>query len=263
MNRTLRPLLTAVRRRLRVAWAVATAQLVAPLVAAIALVLLVVARFTDLPWAEPAALWLAAGVAIALVGYAVFRPVTDVVAARAADRGLGTGDAFATALELDGAAGDATDTDFHRRVLERAGRLAADADPSAAVRYRWYRRPTAATAILAPAALVLALVANPQDAAREQRARDRERIEATADVLRAEAERLAEQPGGEEAARRLEELADELDHTDDLDRAEELADEAAAELRDQVGDNLLGEKAASEGLSHSLEHNPLPGAQAE
>ena len=191
MNRALRPLLLSVRRRLRVAWAVATAQLLAPVVAAIALLLVLLGRLTDLPWAEPAALWLAVGAALAVALYALLRPVGDPVVARAADRGLRTGDAFATSLELDGAAGDSVDDEFRRRVHERAGRLAEHADPAAAVRYRWYRRPTAATAVLAPAALLLALVANPQDAARAQRAQDRERIEATADVLRAEAERLS------------------------------------------------------------------------
>ena len=71
MNRALRPLLLSVRRRLRVAWAVATAQLLAPVVAAIALLLVLLGRLTDLPWAEPAALWLAVGAALAVALYAL------------------------------------------------------------------------------------------------------------------------------------------------------------------------------------------------
>ena len=60
MNRSLNPLFSAVRRRLRVAWALTTLQLVAPLVALVALALVMAARYFDLPWAEPAAFWLAA-----------------------------------------------------------------------------------------------------------------------------------------------------------------------------------------------------------
>ncbi len=94
-------LLAAVRRRLRLAWAVATAELVAPLVAGVALVLVIVGRFRPWSWPEPAALGVA-GASVALLVLAVLAlrvPLT--VAARAADRGLSTGDAFFTALELD------------------------------------------------------------------------------------------------------------------------------------------------------------------
>jgi hypothetical protein len=49
-------LLAAVRRRLRLAWGVATAELVAPVVAGVALMLVVVGRFRPWSWPEPAAL---------------------------------------------------------------------------------------------------------------------------------------------------------------------------------------------------------------
>ena len=50
MNTTLIPLFRAVRRRLRVAWALTTLQLVAPLVALGALGLVLAGRFFDLAW---------------------------------------------------------------------------------------------------------------------------------------------------------------------------------------------------------------------
>lgn len=258
MNRNLTPLFRAVRRRLRVAWALATLQLVAPLVALACLALVVVARYFDLPWAEPAALWLAVGVAAAVIGYALVCRVPDMLVARAADRGLRTRDAFATSLELEG-----RDDDFADRVRARAGELAAVSAPKEAVRFRLLRKPTGIAAIVAPAALALALIANPQDALRQHRADDKAAIEATADVVKAEAERVAQQPGGAKAAERLQQLAEDLAKTDSLEKADEVLDKAAAELRQQVGDDLLAKKAATEGLQHSLENSPLPGASSE
>lgn len=259
MNRTVTPLLNAIRRRLRLAWAVATLQVVAPLVAGAALALVVAGRMFDIPNSDVAALWLVATVVVLVAGYAMFCKVPEMVVARAADRGLGTRDAFATSLEL----ADQSDDDFSQRVQIRASELAAVSTSKAAVPLRWRRRPTGIAMLVAPAAIALALMANPQDAMREDRARDEAAIEATADVLRSEAERIAQQPEGAEAAARLEQLAADLEKADSLDKAQELLDQAAAELREQVGDDLLAKKAATEGLQRSLENSPLPGSSAE
>jgi hypothetical protein len=184
-----------------------------------------------------------------------------LLVARAADRGLATRDAFATSVELrDGQHSEAAG-DFQRRVHERALELADLATPAQAVRFRLLRKPTGIAALVAPAALVLALIANPQDALREQRADDKAAIEATADVMEAEAERLAAEPGGKEAAERLEQLAEDLRQTDSLEEADELLDEAAAELRDEVSDDTAGPAAATEGLQRSLETTPAPWRQ--
>ena len=258
MNTTLIPLFRAVRRRLRVAWALTTLQLVAPLVALGALGLVLAGRFFDLSWAEPSALVLVASVVALVTGYALVCRVPDLLVARAADRGLRTRDAFATSLEL----ADHHD-DFADRVRHRAQELADVATPKEAVRYRLLRKPTGIAALIAPAALVLAFIANPQDALRERRADDRAAIEATADVLRAEAERIAELPGGQDAADRLAQLADELSKTDSLEKADDLLQEAAAELGEQTGPDTLAKTAATEGLQRSLENSPLPGASSE
>ncbi|MEQ1702805.1 MAG: hypothetical protein ABMA25_22070, partial [Ilumatobacteraceae bacterium] len=258
MNRHLTPLFRSVRRRLRVAWALTTLQLFAPIVALGALALVLAARFFDLPWAEPAALVLVGAAVVGVLVYAAVCKVPDMIVARAADRGLQTRDAFATSLELEG-----SDGEFAQRVRHRAAELADVAAPKEAVHYRLLRKPTGIAAVIAPAALMLALIANPQDALREQRAEDTAAIEATADVLRSEAERIAEQPGGEQAAERLQQLADELSKTDSLEKADDLLQEAAAELRDEVGTDTLAKKAATEGLQRSLENSPLPGASSE
>src|SRR5688500_12873791 len=100
MNAGFGPLLLAVRRRLRLAWALATGQLFAPLLAVLLVLLVVVARLRPWTWPEPVALVLGAIALPALVAAALLLRVSPVVAARAADRGLETGDAFSTALEL-------------------------------------------------------------------------------------------------------------------------------------------------------------------
>lgn len=259
MNRTVTPLFNAIRRRLRLAWAVATLQVVAPMVALAALAMVVAGRMFDIPASDIVALWMVTGVVVLIGGYAVFCRVPEMLVARAADRGLGTRDAFATSLEFT----DETDDDFAQRVQARAQELAAVSTSKAAVPLRLRRRPTGIAVLVAPAAIVLALMANPQDAMRQDRARDAAAIEATADVLRSEAERIAQQPEGAAAAERLEQLAADLEKTDSLDKAQELLDQAAAELRDQVGPDLLAKKAATEGLQRSLENSPLPGTTHE
>jgi hypothetical protein len=258
MNPSLTPLFRAIRRRLRVAWALTTLQLSAPLVALGALALVLAGRFFDIAWAEPAALLLVAAVVAVVTGYALVCRVPDLLVARAADRGLRTRDAFATSLELAG-----HDDDFADRVRHRAQELAGVAEPKEAVHYRLLRKPTGIAALIAPAALVLAFIANPQDALRERRANDAAAIEATADVVEAEAQRIAELPGGQDAAERLQQLADELSNTDSLEMADELLQEAEAELRNEVGTDTLATTAATEGLQRSLENSPLPGASSE
>lgn len=254
MNRSVTPLLHAVRRRLRVAWALATMQVVAPLVATAALALVLAGRVVDFPASDVAALWVAIAAVIGIGIYAAVCKVPAMLVARAADRGLGTRDAFATSLEFAGH----TD-EFAQRVERRADELASVSTARAAVPYRWRRRPTGLTLVIAPAALVLALMANPQDAKRHDRERDRARVAATAEVVRAEAERIAQLPEASDAAARLEELAAQLENADSLEEAQELIDQAVAELRELVGDDLLARKAATEGLQRSLENSPLPG----
>jgi hypothetical protein len=219
---SLTPLIHSIRRRLRLAWAVATGQLAAPLVAAAALGLVLLGRFFPIAWTDQAALWLALAALLCIVGFATFTPIPDQVVARAADRGLHTRDAFATSLELRDQHGEMTD-----RVHQRAASLADGALSRAAVPLHLYRRPLVIALLLGPLAVLLAVWANPQDDRRAEERADRAAIEATADVLRADAARIAEQPGGTEAAERLERLADELSRTDDLTKAEQLLDDAA------------------------------------
>jgi hypothetical protein len=258
MTPSLEPLLASIRRRLRMVWALATAQVIAPAVALVALLLVLAGRFLPWSWPEHAALAVVVAAALLIVAFATASRIPDLVVAKAADRGLSTKDAFSTSLELHD-----SDNLFTDRVHERAAVLARHATADAAVPIPFYRRHVVTAAVLGPAAVVLALIANPQDRLREQREADEAAIEATSDVIRAEAERIAAAPEGSAAAERLQRLADELAQAEDVTEAEELLSQAEAELRSEVSDDLLAKKAASEGLARSLENAPLPGASSQ
>ena len=92
-------LLRRVRRRLRLTWFVAVAQWLGPAIAVAALVVVALGFVRPWSWPEPAALVLAGGSVVAIALAALIVRITPAVAARAADRGLATHDAIATALD--------------------------------------------------------------------------------------------------------------------------------------------------------------------
>ena len=247
-------LLRRVRRRLRTAWALETLQLVAPIVAVAALLLVAIGWFTPWWWTEPAAIGLAAVTVLAVGGYAVFARISDRTAARAADTGLATRDAFATALEI---AED--DEPFGTRVRQRAVAIAHNADAKAAIPYRSHPSRVLMAAAVVPCALALALITSPQDEEREERAQIAAITDDAAARLEAEATELAADPAGADAAAELSELADELRRADDLTEASELARTAADALTPDP--ELLGTKAAVQGLDHNVANEPLAGAE--
>src|SRR5207253_459461 len=106
----------------------------APAIAATVLAFVLVGRVRPWAWPEQAALLLVAAAVPVLAVAGVARRVPPGVAARAADRGLETGDAFATALELD--AGRLPDGPLADRVRRRAAALAAGRRAGDAVRFR-------------------------------------------------------------------------------------------------------------------------------
>ncbi|MDQ6724658.1 MAG: hypothetical protein M3066_00555, partial [Actinomycetota bacterium] len=224
-------LLAGVQRRLRLAWAVATAELVGPAVAGLALLMVLVGRVRPWAWPEPGALALA-GAAVAGLGVAVLAlRVPDAVAARAADRGLVTGDAFFTALEIDARGADGP---FADRVRARAGRLAAAHRPADAVPVRLHRRPLGAVVLLAAAATVLALTSNAQDGVRRRHDAEHVALAGEAAKLRTAAGDLRgtspTPPGQDAIARRLEELARQLAQAPDLAAGRQALDAAARDL---------------------------------
>ncbi|HEX2118320.1 MAG TPA: hypothetical protein VHF91_03985, partial [Acidimicrobiales bacterium] len=255
-------LLTGVRRRLRLAWGVATAEVVAPLLAGVALLLVLVGRFRPWSWPEPAALVLSGAAAVCLGLAVVALRIPMTVAARAADRGLATGDAFFTALELD--ARGTVDGPFPQRVRDRAARLAIGSRPVDAVPVRFHRRPLVVVAVISAAAVALAVTVNPQDAVRRRQAAEQRALDEEAAKLNEAAAELRRTPqvapGQEAVARRLEELARQLAQAPNLAAGREALDAAARDLSSRISSDLLAEKAAVRGLDRSLGSTPLPGA---
>ena len=251
-------LITAVRRRLRLTWTAATLQWAAPAVAIAALALVMIGRLRPWAWLEPAALVVAVVVVVGVAIGAVLVRIPDLVAARAADRGLHTRDALAAALEVGDEPGP-----FTARVQARATEAAAGASAREAVPMPRALRRMAASSVLAAGALGLAWMPNPQDDVRRDRAAEQAALEAEADDLREAADALDELPGAGEAeaalAEQLRALADEMDDASSLEEGLAALTEAQAALEAQIPADLLARKAATTGLDRSLEAAPLPG----
>ncbi|HZI38099.1 MAG TPA: hypothetical protein VFF24_07315, partial [Acidimicrobiia bacterium] len=260
MNAGFGPLLLAVRRRLRLAWALATGQLFAPLLAVLLVLLVVVARLRPWTWPEPVALVLGAIALPALVAAALLLRVSPVVAARAADRGLETGDAFSTALELD--SGRLPDGPLADRVRARAALLASGRRAADAVRLRFEPRRLALSGVLVLVAVGLAVLPNHQDDVRRRRVAEQELAKQEAEALRKAAQALPTGADGKksEAAKALEALARELERSSDLEKAKKAVEAAAAKLATSLDPNFLSQKAALKGLERALGTRPLPGA---
>ncbi|MFN0091505.1 MAG: hypothetical protein ACKVWR_14755, partial [Acidimicrobiales bacterium] len=260
--RPMRRLLKRARRRLRVVWAAATAQAAAPLVAAAALTLVALGWAAPVAWAAPAAAMLPLLAAAAVLLVAVVFPIPDRLAARAADRGAGAGDVFATALELGG-----RDDMLASLVRSRAADAARAVDVRRAFPLRLQGRRLAATGVLVLCAAALAATAGPQEAARrrqeaEQAVLDREaaQLRADASALRADAVRSVDALQVEArraAADRLEALAQELERSGSLRAGQEALGRARAELSASLSPGYLSEKAAAQGLERSLAAQPL------
>jgi hypothetical protein len=251
-------LLAAVRRRLRWTWTVATLHWVGPAVALVALGVVLVGRLVPWAWPERTALAVPVLVVVAVVVVARAVRIPDIVAARSADRGLGTHDALAAALEV----GD-TPGALPERVRARAASVASGASARAAVPAPRARRRLAVTGLASVCTIGLAWLPNPQDEVRRERALEQAALEAEADDLREAAAALEERPGAGEAERALAEelraLADELDEAGSIDEAQEALADARAELQAQVPTDFLAQRAAATGLDRSLEAAPLPG----
>ncbi len=238
------------RRRLRLAWLVATGELTVPVVGAAAVGLVLVGWLMPWRWPEPAALAVPVAVAVGLVGYAVVFRVSDFKVARALDRGLEQHDTVTTALEL------ASDNPFAGRLHQQVAALTPD-DASRAVRVPGNARPWLVGGLLLVAAVALAVVRNPADDDRDRLAQEQAAIDEVAATVEARAEELAEDPLTADLAAELDALADELARSSDIDEALERLAEATAELESDTDTDSLAERAASLGLSRTLEASPL------
>lgn len=252
--------LARVRRRLRGLWLVSTVVWFAPVVAGAAALLVAVGRVRPWAWPETAAIAVAGVAAVAVVIAAFVLRVPDSVAARAADRGLGSRDGIATAVEVEPDRGP-----FAALVHERAQALTTGADLRRALPLRVAPRRLVAGGALGALALIGGVAGNPQDDVRRQRAADQAAVAAAADDAEAAAEALAErlepEAEAESIVAELEALAAALDQASTLDEARELLDRAEAALQAGLTPESLARKAAVSGLERSTAASPLPGAQ--
>lgn len=250
--------LARVRRRLRGLWLVSTMVWFAPVVAGAAAVLVAVGRVRPWAWPETAALAVAGAATVAVVIATLVLRVPDSVAARAADRGLGSRDGIATAVEIEPDHGP-----FAVLVHERARALVTGANLRRALPLRVAPRRLVAAGALGALALIGGVAGNPQDDVRRQRAADQAAIAAAADDVGAAAEALAErlEPEADAVVAELEALAAALDEASTLDEARELLDRAEAALQAGLTPESLARKAAVAGLERSTAATPLPGAQ--
>lgn len=256
----LHSLLKAVRRRLRLAWGVATGQLLMPWVLLLAALLTGLGRLRPLTWADPAAL-VAVGAAIAsLAVWAASKRVPLGVAARAADRALRTKDAFATALELGPPGPDGNP--FAAHVAARAARLTAGRTARDAIAVRIDNRRAVASVMLVIAVVALAVLPNVQDEVRRRQAAEQALLREEGRRLEEAAAALRRKPAGKAAARELEKLARELAAAKSLAQGRQTIDRAAEGLAGRLDPNLLALKAAVRGLDRSLAAQPLPSSNA-
>jgi hypothetical protein len=255
----LRSLLRAVRRRLRLAWSLATAQRWLPGVVGAALVLVAAGRWQPWAWPEPTALGLVAAAVLALAGATVALRVPVTVAARAADRGLATGDAFASALQFRASA-----SAFAPRVAARADGIARTASPRDAVPLRPSWRAWAIVAVLGALALGAALAPNDQDAVRARHRDERAQIATEAEKLRDLAADLRGRPDVTAEQRaladRLDEVAQRIEQAETAAAAAEELRRTAPELATMGDAELLARSTAARGLDQALAGRPLPGA---
>ena len=256
-------LLARLRRRLRVVWAGAFLQWVAPAVALVALAVVAVGWFAPIPspdrFVAVTAFLLTLGVLVMAAG----RKIPTSVVARAADRWLVTGDAFITAHEL---AGEPVPGPLAGAVERRAQRWATGVRPGAVVSVMAQPRRLAVAGAAGTVALILALVPGPQDDARLQAAVRKAALAEQADTLHraaAELRRTATSPAAdnttEQAAQHLDDLADALQRTSSLNKARQALDRADDELARSIDPSQLTAKTAARGLERSLQDRPLTG----
>lgn len=248
--------LDRVRRRLRLAWGVTTAQWLLPSLAVGVVVLFLLERAR--PWLWPARVGLLASVAalLAVAVTAVVIRIPALVVARAADIGLGTKDALATALELGASS---QPQPFLEAVQRRAELLISGRNPAEAVPLQWSARRLGLTAALLVSCVGLAFAPNHQDTIRRQKAQDKVALVAAAEQIRQQAADISAQPAGAAAASSLQQLAKQLASATNLERGQQAIDKALADLQAAMSPSFLADKAAAVGLERSLQTAPLPG----
>ncbi len=245
--------LRAVRSRIRLAWLVATAQRVAPLVGLAVALLFLAQWLSSFSGALVGSLVTLGIAAVALLVGSLTVDITDWDASRAAERGLGAGDILTTALEF----GDDADL-LHRAIQGEADRLATAANPSKAIPIELEPRRMLKFGATVALSLVIGLLpplgSTPALSTDLQQVLDGEadRVEDLADAVEASAT-----PGADEVAEQLRRLAEELRKARTLEEAQEALNRTQASLDTRLDPDFLNQKMAAQGLAQDLALRPL------
>jgi len=217
--------------------------------AALAALLVGIARYLVMPWAEPLAAGLLGGGVLAGLVVAILKRPSRMATAIRVDRRLGGFDRVSTAMELS-AKNALNEHEF--RQLAAADRWSEKRDLTGFDRV-WPRGPLPALVVLGLLATAfLSFVPAPSDVALAERRATEELIEDEADRL----EQLAEE-SPEDVADQLRVLAERLRHAETLEQALTELGEARQELAEQAEPSDLPRKTALAGLEQRLRQDPL------
>lgn len=253
LSESRRQFLRAIRSRIRVAWLVASAQRVAPLVGVAIAVLYLAQWLTDFSGAFAGSLIVTASALVALVVGALTVAISDWDASRAAERGLEAGDVLTTALEF----GDETDL-VHQAIQVEADQIAAAARPSAAIPITAEPRRIVKFGAAVAVALVIGLLpplGNTPALSTDLEqvlANEADRVDELADAVEASVT-----PEADEVADELRRLAEELRRARTLEEAQDALDRTQASLDTMLDPDFLNQKMAAQGLAQDLALRPL------
>jgi hypothetical protein len=248
-----RGFLNRIRRRMRMAWMWATAQLFAPYVGLLLVVLLAVDRLTPFEHGLlGAAALLGFSVVILVLGSLTFR-ISDWDASRAAERGLGARDVLTTALEFTN-----PEEGVHRMIQQQADHVAANARARVAIPINTDRARLRQFGLATALAVLIALLP-PLGSAPALSSDVAAAIEAEAEQIEDIAEAVAEADvdTSDEIVAELERLVEELRQAQTLEEAQERLEDAETRLEGRLDPGFLTQKAAVQGLARDLALRPL------
>ncbi|MDQ3500982.1 MAG: hypothetical protein M3488_08430, partial [Actinomycetota bacterium] len=244
-----RDLVGRARGRLLVAGLLQTILVAVGVAAALASILVGVARYTVIPWAEPVAFGVIGLAVLVGVGLALWRRSSPAGAALSVDRRLGGFDRISTALEL-GALDERHE--YEDLQLRAADVWASGRSLDGLVRVvprGWLPR---LVIVALAATLLMALVPSAADVALAERRAQQQLIQDEIDRL---TEAAAE--ATPEVKETLEALLAELAQAETLEQAVAALGEARQELASQADPAELAQRTALAGLERRLQQNPL------